>query len=828
MPELSIRRKREMSEESGGTPARKRGHVEETDRSNPWARWCSVWDDDTYVIDETRVRNLLPKISEDKPSIEIMSDIVSGMVISGQVHPLIFEDGEVESVRLRSLAFFSELVHDVEKGKETYQALSAEKKRTVSVGVRDLYLATWQGHADDREGRLLKGMIKVIDGFIETSQAQGMELSYCPSASLRASKFVEDLDRQIDRDLVPCYAQILDKPRLFVVFVDAAELSYHNFENIIPLDRWIEAREQALELSLEAFEQPKAGREVFTCKLKGPAGSSLKALSSLDLFKTPLNKETRGGERFIFHSNLLSKALTEGVRRSGILGQIATGKLEKGFEFVNYVFRCNRFAPGDKRFTSHRDTPYYDRARLHVSKYTILIYLTSGKGEPALHVDDIWLYDVEEMTCVIFDQSLEHEGRPFIDVKKVFVRSELIFKDESLLHDDRIAPLFSSACYLTGQGVFGEDLAAYANQCFERANALHWAIEQDIPEPPVYLVKTFRDAQFVTNGYDYWFRRGAAAGMELEGCAMLAVLDYLNCKIGDSPFRSLCCAKAVRRRIRSTAEVWELLRPDEDQAAERCQALKPLTDADIDNLVQGDPHEPLSPREIYPGDSPSQLQDELDSGWPCCPFHFRLTFDAWKNEEVLDEYRKCWEDTRKQLFDVPLVMLGQQMFINKSQILVERDKIFILRAQDTKGLPPLNFAACWISVHPLSPIISSEEVKTPEFLIPPILFREDGHVWHLVMDLFQNDWIVSVDNERSIPLPVITNDMDGWKYGDTAWEEAQSRDEKSRGIPMATNGTDDSKDEETASDDASCKLPGDHDSSWQWSDFEAFKDEPFV
>ena len=50
---------------------------------------------------------------------------------------------------------------------------------------------------------------------------------------------------------------------------------------------------------------------------------------------------------------------------------------------MNPVFRCNRFEPGDANFHRHRDTPYYDAARRHVSRYTVLVYLTGGTGGAA-------------------------------------------------------------------------------------------------------------------------------------------------------------------------------------------------------------------------------------------------------------------------------------------------------------------------------------------------------------------------------------------------------------------------------------------------------------
>ena len=108
-----------------------------------------------------------------------------------------------------------------------------------------------------------------------------------------------------------------------------------------------------------------------------------------------------------------------------------------------------------------------------MSKYTLLIYLTVGRNEPALRVSDVDLNKIKEITCVIFDQSYKHEGNPFIEGDKIFIRSKLVFKDKKLDHNSQIVSLFSEACYMTSQSVLDEDLALYTHECFERANSLH-------------------------------------------------------------------------------------------------------------------------------------------------------------------------------------------------------------------------------------------------------------------------------------------------------------------------------------------------------------------
>ena len=64
----------------------------------------------------------------------------------------------------------------------------------------------------------------------------------------------------------------------------------------------------------------------------------------------------------------------------------------------------------------------------------------------------------------------------------------------------------------------------------------HWRGPSGREVDGPYVHKRFRCADFVTDGHDYWFHRGA---LEPSGCAALALLDLLNAHV-DEPFRELC------------------------------------------------------------------------------------------------------------------------------------------------------------------------------------------------------------------------------------------------------------------------------------------------
>ena len=759
------------------------------------ARWCQIHPShdannlNEVRWDSARIKCFLP--DDERKDAERMRRLVEGTDISPQFHPLLFEHAVSAQgskwARLRSLPFFEALVADA-GSRHDYDALSADEKRIVAVGVRDLCLASMADLLSQHERNLLDKLVGFVDELsaVGSVDVEGMTISFHPSANFKSLRFIEDLDAKLQgcMELTPFFAQVLDSPRLFAVFVDPAELSFHNFENIVPLDRWIEAQmPDASMATLEVVDEVQVHpeRNMWTAKLRGSESdlNLIKRISDLDLYVAPLNKTMRGGERFIFHSALLSKALTRAVSASGLLGLLADGGLALvDFAFVNYVFRCNRFAPGDAKFTAHRDTPYYDASRSQVSKYTLLVYLSSGEnGEGVLEIDSVaTLREVAEFTCVVFDQRYEHEGRSFIDTNKIFLRTELVFSDRDFVRHPPIASLFSTACYMTAQSVFDEQLTSYAHACFERANAMHWAVEKAASPPSVYLYKQYRGIRFLTNGYDYWF--APIEGGNAVDCAMVAVLDYFNVKLGArGAFRSLCRSTTVREAvITSAADAFQFMSSREatpaDDSAEvgrLSTKFRRLTASDVDNLFRDSPDRPFFPRPRPSWQDEEDEENEDDDNEGCCPMHTWTTFDAWKSEDVADEYRRCRNFTRRRLFGAPLLLLGRELIINEKQIEVVGDKILFHTSDtgtDSDQPRRFNFAACWGDSAVGADLFVGvdadrrREIAAPKLVVPPVVFHEyAGCGWHLVLDFFRNDWMVRTDDARPIVIPVITNDV---------------------------------------------------------------------
>lgn len=600
----------------------------------------------------------------------------------------------------------------------------------VGARLRDGFFALWRdpdgprapgGEARAAARERLLAEVEATDA-APTTRLHGLSLSYFPSARFKQLRFVEAalLDDAVrPRFARPCAAL----PELAAAFVDPRELSYRSFENIVGLDRLFrDLGPGAARLTRTQHIAP--GVTTTRLELSPTLGGRLALLDTLDLYVRP-SGAARGGERYIFHSAELAATLTAALRET------LPRRMLRGFVHVNPVFRCNRFEPGDAPFASHVDSPYYHRARHHVSKYTLLLYLTGGRGESLRFAGGPALRDIAADTAVVFAQGLVHEGRPYTDARKVFLRTELIFEDPQVEHAPGVAEVFARACYLGGESVFTAELARHADDAYNRAAAAHWRGPPGPAASEPYLYKQFRGAHFVTNGYDYWFHRGSLGRIE---CAALALLDLLNAHIAGAPFRGLCTTTVHHRGPDDRAWISALLR---EQAA----APEPVF-ARLDKQA-------LVPE-------PEEVDREM--GFPSSP-DFDHTFpddwDATRSARVIAVYAAARRWALRKLLAAPITMLGKELFLDPDRFIVVGDKIHVLSSE---SLGPVHFAgAVWFDPEDFVGVDATPGALQP--LAPPMWFREDGELLHLCCDLFRNSWMVGQRSE-TVPVPRVLGGTD--------------------------------------------------------------------
>ncbi len=670
------------------------------------ARYCKVQTlkvnkkDKVLILCDEKLNNALEPAEIDDQL--LMQNLVSGAIITGKLWPLIIDKSTYPLASKRSLAFMQQVSRDP----SILTSLNEQEALYFCVGVRDLWLADSRGWLDQSEKQVLNNILDILDDdFVPSAEFQALPFSFCPSKNRRILKYIKDLEElsDIDQSLLQSVAQLAQKsiPKLpsnrpkkatkeeddemsekqsddnknkdsntllYAVWVDGRDLSYHNFECILPLDRALHLGDQeSMAFTMSPLENLSEMMDIYKTTIGGSSLDLLLQLDQLGLYQKPSNSSTRGGERFIFSSEKLSSALTEAFRAM----EKDSADLDcKRFTAVNHVFRCNRFAPGDAKFEAHMDTPYYDPAKGQVSKFTMIIYLSSGSGSPVMKVWDnsdenseknstFELTKVKQFDCVIFDQQYLHEGNPFVKTNKVFLRTELIFNYWKLNHTPEVGKLFNSAVYMTLQSTFQPALSRYAHELYERVNTLHWGLTDDTSAPPLVLQKRWRGSfVFATNGCDYWFPyvhepgsvNGSTPHDYLKEIAVIAILDYFNGRSRDegapsnsnifTAFGLQCISKVISDPNNPATQTSAFILSNLWSKVKKLQ--------NISNSILG----PIDFKAIKKRYMAGYEKD--DTNW----------------QELLEE----------GLFEVKsstLVLFNQEYQIDKEKILIENDKIMI-------------------------------------------------------------------------------------------------------------------------------------------------------
>ncbi len=623
-----------------------------------------------------------------------------------------------------------------------FDTLSTQEKRAFSHQVRERYLKALSETPSEGELHLLRRALAYVIP-TQTTTIDGLTLSSHPTTSHSMARFVE-ADRLNTTQRKHFAQPTASQTTYLVAFADPQTLHFRTFECILPLDRCFESTQLSFTPDKAQALLPE---QVYSVAMRPCPSTSeaLKRLDTLGLYVPPINANTRGGKRFIFHSASLADSLTTALL------QTLPETLLENFVHVNPVFRCNRFTPDDQPFDEHIDTPYADLARHHVSKYTLLLYLSGGSGpKPLSFQDKITIDNIEEMTCIIFHQALTHEGRPFKEDNKIFLRSELIFEERAHTHDEDMARLFSTACYMTGESMFFPQLEAYANDCYNRVATGHWEGLSTKGHEQLYLHKAYQrwddeECHFLTNGTDYWF---SAEQVTLEACAVLALCDYFNVR--------LPIDNNIYPRFEAHIDDPEF---DFENASFRqhckTQIIESLQTVEhITTFLSKQVQKPTAPfvhvldlDDLFP--PPDQANEH---GCPSCmDGPFQPERHAW----IADSCREGQEASRKELSGAPIILMGDEITLQKEHFIVEKDKIHIL--SETR-IAPVHFAGmtcCDFFADRSDEYVGVDLLLDGLYpLVPPILWRKTRGSFHLMFDFWRNTWMVSA-TQRKIPTPSI-------------------------------------------------------------------------
>jgi hypothetical protein len=273
--------------------------------------------------------------------------------------------------------------------------------------------------------------------------------------------------------------------------------------------------------------------------------------------------------------------------------------------------------------------------------------------------------------------------------------------------------------------VFQPELTRWADRCYDRVAAAHWeglderAGRSVRAEREPFVHKEFRGVHFVGNGYDFWFSKE----LPLTHCAAITLLDYFNCIVGEKAFRAQCRSEIVFPDARDASAIPAFLR----------------------GRSSNSPWRELAKDALFP---PAE-----EANGVCCPFHGILDgFDPTRHKEIIDVYKDAQAFAQAHLMPAPILMMGEEIFLDESKLVVEGDKIHIL---GDRAVAPVNFAACWNwGGGPLDWLGVETKLNAVHALVPPITFRDRDGCWHLSFDFFRNGWMVR-QKQVTIPIPKI-------------------------------------------------------------------------
>lgn len=686
---------------------------------------------------------------ENKKDKLLQKNIINGSILSGKIYPLIYDN---ES--LRSKNFYKKIIAN----RIIYDLLSFEDKLVIGVGVRDLYIASSLDLLDNEMEKILLDLTEIIEPNL--IKYKDLLLSSNPSKNYKIVKYISKDDIELDDSLSIYFAET--ELEDIIVFANPHELSYHNFENILPLDNFFR------DLNFELKDPEKVTKDLYRFRLS-TSNNSTEQLFDLDkrnYYVKPLNSDSRGGKRMIFNSYDLSNALTKAVNASGLI--------LKDFQFVNNVFRLNKFHPEDNSFLSHYDTPFYDPNRHLASVYTMIIYLTGGSGNPALEIDDYKFYSIKPCTCIIFNQKYEHEAQPYIENEKIFIRTELIFRVNKDIHySSDASEMFSKSIYMTKQSLYNPELSKYTDDCYNQTSKIHFNICNEKLDKSIWIEKRIDYSKcyltFATDGYNYLYPKL----LDLKECAVLTVIDYFNAKIVGDIFKIE--SNILSNKINTMDDIQTYLNSKDHVRGFKYDIIeeykkyymgfltrtrKPKTDISPDKVkVIFTPSKQKSLGEyIYNG----RLSDYNDTFGKkeiknykleveylsqdfykyfdyyngCCAIHCPDFLNPKENDYTRDLCEMTDRHICNLLDNNVISVLDEDLYITKENILIDGNKIYF-KFKNT--FPKINFAAC--ETLGLEPDLITIGI-TNEILLPPITYYETDNGFHLIIDFFKNNFVI--------------------------------------------------------------------------------------
>ena len=555
----------------------------------------------------------------------------------------------------------------------------------------------------------------------------GLPVSYHPANNYKLIRYFDTKQAVVNNYVI---SDVRITARLRIGFINPAELSYHNFENILSLRHTFEY------CALTNFKEEYPHIYTFSY-------SNTNELLDIDRSNIyiPQYGNLRGGKRVIFNSRSLGDQLTKAIGRLGVFSD---------FKFVNPVFRYNKFSPSDRKFISHYDTPFYDSRNHHCSKYTIIIYLT----QPATPTQVPLVIEGKEIRLdifngVIFDQRFKHEGNSYSDNDKIFIRSELIFEDRELQHDQTVAKCFNISCYNVLQAKVHPEVDKYLNDCFNKVTQMRFGILPSTEKfrSPLYKC-TYKSTSierckfdggsiYITNGHDYWFSNYNINEQILKQLAIMIIRDYFKGQKNtfNTKYETLLQNATFDEQLTRVHTIF-----NKKYSYSACfhhtifDKQYSLSDANVEHTLVDSNKLTRSQLRRHPV-VVQFFKSEFKKS-----HHFRYSAIKIINE---DEASSDSDDSRSNThYD------RNEIIINLQDIDIQPDKITF---KNTGVFNRINFAASYSEYESdveLDLNVTEEQICGYNF--PPIYYQINPKYYHFTIDMFNSNFVFPIDDTRKI------------------------------------------------------------------------------
>lgn len=273
----------------------------------------------------------------------------------------------------------------------------------------------------------------------------------------------------------------------------------------------------------------------------------------------------------------------------------------------------------------------------------------------------------------------------------------MIFYDDNMKYNSRLAKLFNISCYMTHHSICDEEIQKYANDMFNYV-AKNRYYQDDETKEILLLHKIYENTHFITNGNDYYF---ATDGDNIQEFVKIILLDYFNgrTKLKNKRMK----LRVIEQKLVSDESIFNYIKKCNNSAKKKSENIH-TDDEDSDNM--------------------------------CCDFHCRSNFNPKKCSDVIEER----DYINKKIDEYTVYILDKKIHINVGDMQIVDDKIIF----KTKGyFDRINFAACWNADRFPEDYIDVKKKQVTGFVIPYIRFiKKESYGYHFLIDMFNNGFII--------------------------------------------------------------------------------------